>query len=152
MIESAPPKENLLQDVVEMFWEAFPPFWHHVRAYIRETATENFDITVEQYHILRHIHHHEKGSVRDLADAKHISRPAISRTVDVLVNKGLITRTSNPDDRRYVQLALTASGQELLKAVFENTQAWMITRFADLDNEDLAAIAKGLTALKKLGA
>ena len=152
MVEEVPTEKDLLKQVTDMFWDAFPPFWHHIRAYIRETATENFDITVEQYHILRHIHHHEKGSVSDLADAKHISRPAISRTVDVLVNKGLITRTSNPEDRRYVQLTLTGAGQELLRAVFESTQTWMMSQFAALDKADLIIIMQALHVMKKLSA
>ena len=52
-----------------------------------------------------------------LATAKNISRPAISQAVDVLVNKGLLTRMQSTKDRRYVDLALTDAGDNLLDTV-----------------------------------
>ena len=78
------------QMAIDKFWEFFPPVWHAVKAYIRTQATENFDITVGQFHILRRIKA-GKDSVSKLAADRHTSRPAISRAVDVLVKKGLVS-------------------------------------------------------------
>ena len=117
-------KDDLLEDVTSGFWETFPPFWHMVRAHIRSVATENYGITVDQFHILRQI---KKGitSGSELAADKRISRAAISKAVDTLVNQHLITRHTNPQDRRYVQLELTDDGARLLAGIFENTRGWM---------------------------
>ena len=43
------------QQIIDKFWEFFPPVWHSVKAHIRHDATEKFDITVGQFHILRRI-------------------------------------------------------------------------------------------------
>jgi len=120
-----------------------------VRARIRDEATAEFDITVEQFHILRRIHK-GRDSVSKLAEAKHISRPAISRAIDVMVNKGLVTRTQDTQDRRHVQLDLTAKGHELLEAIFGKNREWMISKLASLDNSELETIQVAMNALNKV--
>src|SRR5512143_1719876 len=120
-IQSAPATETTEQ-ALDPFWETVPPLWGQVRAHIRATAIEKFPISIEQFQILRLIRRGH-GSVSELADAKNISRPAVSQGVDALVNKGLLTRTPDADDRRHLQLALTKTGNALLDAVFDDTRA-----------------------------
>jgi DNA-binding MarR family transcriptional regulator len=127
------------QQAVEKFWEFFPPVWHTVRAHIRREATENFDITVGQFHVLRRIRQ-GADSVSKLAEDKHTSRPAVSRVVDVLVNKGLVARTQNPADRRNVQLSLTEEGATLMENLFNNTRQWMAEKLAVLSEDEIEAI------------
>ena len=138
----------LAQQVVEKFWEFFPSVWHTVRAHIRHEATENFEITVGQFHILRRIRH-GADSVSKLAEAKQTSRPAISRVVDVLVNKGLVDRTQNPADRRNVQLSLTEDGQTLMEELFSNTGQWMVEKLTLLNQDELEAILIAGDALNR---
>lgn len=136
------------QHVIEKFWEFFPPVWHTIKAHIRQQATEDFDITVGQFHILRRIRS-GTDSVSKLAADRHTSRPAISRAVDALVKKGLVIRTHNPADRRNVQLSLTGQGQTLLEALFTNTRQWMAERLADLQDDEIQAILIAGDALKR---
>jgi len=51
-----------------------------------------------------------------LADYIGIARPAVSRLLKTMEERGLIERTCIGDDKRYTELALTALGQEKLKA------------------------------------
>jgi DNA-binding MarR family transcriptional regulator len=143
-----PPSDHLLRHAVDAFWEAFPPFWHLVRAHIRQVAVEQFGISVEQFHILRQV---RRGlvSISALAAARNISRPAISQAVEVLVQKGLLTRTTDPRDRRYIQLSLTTPGNALLDAIFDNTRQWMVQTLATLSEEELEALILSLNALRK---
>lgn len=140
-------KEHLRQ-AVDIFWETFPPFWHSIRAHIRHMAAEQFEISVEQFHILRHIRRGH-GSVSELAEAKNISRPAISQGVNALVNKGLIVRAPDPRDRRHVQLALTDSGDVLLDTIFKDTHQWMMQMLAPLSDEELQLLAQAMQSLRK---
>jgi DNA-binding MarR family transcriptional regulator len=148
MIETGLGSEELLKSTIDEFWETFPSLWHSIRARIRDVATEEFDITVEQFHILRRIH---KGwdSVSKLAEVKHISRSAISRSVDVMVNKDLVTRTHNPQDRRYIHLALTEEGNTLLEAIFSKNRDWMASKLASLEEADLQVIRAAMMALSR---
>lgn len=142
------PSADALLLAVETFWETFPPFWQRVRMHIRQAATEQFEIGVEQFHILRHIRQGH-SSVSELAEAKDISRPAVSQIVEVLVNKGLVARTPDARDRRRTRLALTAEGGALLDAVFKDTRRWMMQLFSALSNEELQALMRGMEALRK---
>lgn len=137
-----------LRQTVETFWETFPPFWHGIRAHIRQAA-EQSGLSVEQFHILRHIRRGE-SSVSELADAKNISRPAISQAVDVLVNKGLIARARDPHDRRYIQLSLTEAGDALLDAIFEDTRQWMMQALSPLGEEELQTLIGAMDSLRKI--
>jgi DNA-binding MarR family transcriptional regulator len=144
----SPASNEILRQTVETFWECFPPFWHRVRGHIRDVAAERFDITVEQFHILRHIRK-GRASVSELAEAKNISRPAISQAVDVLVHKGLIVRSTGLRDRRHIQLTLTVEGDTLLDAVSEEARKWMMGVLSVLDDDELRSLTHSMQSLKK---
>ena len=138
---------ELLQQTIDRFWESFPPTWNRIRTNVRGIAVEKFGITVEQFHILRHIRKGH-GSVSELAEAKGISRPAISQAVELLVGKGLVTRRQNAEDRRFVQLELTDEGSELLSAIFRENRIWMEQKLSILTPEQMAQIITALDVLK----
>src|SRR5512144_2987732 len=97
--EIAEASPDRLKTTIDTVWATLPPVWNRIRENIRSIAEQQYGVSVEQYHILRHI---RKGltSVSELAQVKQISRSAISQAVDVLVERGLISRRQNEQDRR----------------------------------------------------
>ncbi len=142
-------RQEELRRAVEAFWETIPPLWHRVRAHIRQVASDQYSITVEQFHILRHIRRGE-GSVSELARAKRVSRAAISQAVDALVERGLIARAPNPADRRHIFLTLTPEGTALLEAIFEETRGWMMELLAPLSEDELQTLLSAMQMLRRL--
>lgn len=142
------PSEEKLRRAVEAFWENFPPYWHRVRAYIRQKAEEH-GISVEQFHVLRHIRH-GVCSVSEIAGAKNISRPAVSQAVEALVQKELIERSPGEHDRRFINLTLTEKGNELLDAVIESARRWMVENLKQLSDDELDTLIQGMEVLKKV--
>jgi len=149
MTDQTFPTEELLTKAIDKFWESYPPFWNEIRTQIREAAILEHGLTVEQFHILRHINHGQ-STVKELAEAKGISRPAISQAVDSLVNKQLIQRQGNTDDRRYVTLNLTVNGKVLLDAVSKKTREWMKARLSILNETELEQFIVAMETLKKI--
>lgn len=141
--------EKLQQQAIDRFWETVPPVWNLVRSHIRAVATGNFDITVEQFHVLRYVRR-GSDSMSELATAKNISRPAISQAVEVLVKKGLLTRIHSTEDRRYVELKLTDAGNELLDSVFKDTRLWMKERMRSLTSDELEIMIQAMDVMKKI--
>jgi DNA-binding MarR family transcriptional regulator len=139
--------EETFQQVIDLFWESIPPAWGRIRSNLRTIAAEQFDITVEQFHILRHI---RKGlhSASELATEKRISRPAISQAIDLLVAKGLITRHQDASDRRFVTLDLTPDGNNLLNTIFAENRGWMKDRLAALNPEEIDILMQAFGLLK----
>lgn len=140
---------ELRQKAIDRFWETVPPLWNAVRSNVRSISTEKFDLSVEQFHVLRHI---RKGvcSVSDLAEARQISRPAVSQAVDALVEKGLVARQQDAADRRFVKLMLTPLGDDTLNKIFRENRAWMGERMSGLSGEDLEQVIAALDTLKTL--
>lgn len=113
--------------------------WGMIRNHLRTMAVEQFNISVEQFYVLRFI---RKGftSVKDIAEARQTSRPAVSQAAELLVAKGLITRREEAGDRRFVHLALTPAGEDLLDQLFRQNRAWMMEKMASVSAEDLARL------------
>ena len=142
------PNNRLTEETIRQFWLTIPSLWYNLRAHIDTEAEEKFEITAEQYHSLRRI---AMGidSVSALAEDKYISRSAVSRAVDLLVQKKLVAREPHPADRRRLQLVLTPDGQSLLERLTTQIQGWMVSKFSSLAEDELENIIQAFQALQK---
>lgn len=61
--------------------------------------------------------------VGELADTFGVSVPSMSRAVDALVKKKLVTRLEDPEDRRVRRVAITAKGTQLVDTLLVVRQA-----------------------------
>jgi len=136
------------QPVIDKFWESVPPVWRQTRTRIRSIAFEQFQMSVEQFQVLRRIRR-GSTSVSALAEASQTGLPAVSKAVEALVRRGLVARSSDPRDRRKVPLALTDEGQRVLQVIFGEAEAWLARRFDKLDAGETEALMKGLDVLLK---
>jgi DNA-binding MarR family transcriptional regulator len=132
--------------IVEKFWEAVPKAWHRTREVIRDAAAEKFHLTVEQFQVLRRI---RRGiaSVSAIATDSRTSRSAVSKAVDALVNRGLVSRRRDPNDRRNIPLELTKDGNRALSAIYSEAEAWLSGRFDLLTDSERTTLNKGLDQL-----
>jgi DNA-binding MarR family transcriptional regulator len=142
-------KQTTLPDVIDKFWETIPPVWHQTRHIIRRVAVEQFKMTVEQFQVLRRIRR-GSDSVSALADVSQTSRSSVSKAVDALVNKGLVSRLSDTHDRRYVHLALTEEGARLMYGVYAETEKWLMEKFQSLTAEELDLMLQAMEIFQKV--
>lgn len=140
--------QELLRDTVDKFWQVVPPIWRHTRSRIHQIASDKYSITGAQFTILQAIYH-GKQSVSELAVFGHISRPAISRTVENLTSSGLVSRQRDPEDRRYVRLSLTKAGRDLLHGLHDETHAWVADRMKRLNADELQIVARALDLIDR---
>ena len=68
----------------------------------------------------------------ELADLERVSAPSITRTVNCLVGKGLITRAGNPADGRSQMLSISVGGRDVLGRVGRARDDWMACRLMGL--------------------
>lgn len=85
-------------------------------------------ITFAQCHVLVELGRSEKLSINDLAEILRLDKSTVSRSVDNLVNTGLVLRETDPDDRRYVTLRLSDRGV----GVFADLEQRMENYFAEI--------------------
>lgn len=137
------------KEAADQFWEAIPPIWYSLHSQIDKTAREKFDITAGQFHVLQRIKS-GKTSVSDLADARHISRPTVSRKIDNLVEKGLVSRKESREDRRFTILELTEEGKNILQILASSRRVWLEEQLGTLDDKELEMIIQAFSVLGKL--
>lgn len=110
-----------------------------------EALCAPFDITGQQYNVLRILRGAEPEGLPTLTIAERMieSTPGITRMIDRLESKGLVTREIRPHDRRCVYCRITARGLKLLQALDEPCEESNCAAFRGLT----AAELKQLTAL-----
>lgn len=75
----------------------------------------NGEVTVAEWVILREMYSSDnKASPSEVASVTGLTRGAVSKLIDRLLNKGLVTRTESSEDRRYQDIKLTAKGLKLV--------------------------------------
>src|ERR1041384_5195751 len=124
--------------------EAFLGLW---RTYDRLRALEDElfardDFTPQQYNALRLLRGDHPAPVRtlDLA-ARLVSRaPDITRLLDKLDQRGLITRDRPADNRRVVRVGITDAGIALLEELREPLRGCHARQLGHLPRKDLEAL------------
>ncbi|MFA5110996.1 MAG: MarR family transcriptional regulator [Desulfobaccales bacterium] len=72
-----------------------------------------YEITAEQWAILRHLWEEDGLSQREIAEKAAKDKPNITRMLDALEKKHLIFRQPDPQDRRKYCIYLTREGRQL---------------------------------------
>jgi DNA-binding MarR family transcriptional regulator len=95
----------------------------------RKFKLGNFDLTVDQWLVMKNLSENELLSQSELAQMVFKDQPTLTRIIDILSKKGYVERVPHPLDRRSFQLVLTTSGnskiQELKpKVAFIREKAW----------------------------
>jgi DNA-binding MarR family transcriptional regulator len=85
-------------------------------------------VTLAQCHILLEIESKNKVSVTELAKSVGLDKSTISRTIDGVVNAGLIDRSIPSENRRMAVLQLTEAGKETCRTINNNNDKF----FADI--------------------
>lgn len=93
--------------------------------FARKVAGEG--VTVAEWTFLRALHDVEAMAPSALADRMGMTRGAISKLADRLVEKGLVSRVDDPDDRRAQSLSLTAGGRQKVP---------ILARLADINDAE----------------
>jgi len=74
---------------------------------------DSHGLGVSDFEVLDHLASKPDGCrAQSLADAVHLSQSALSRLADRLERHGLVERWNCPDDRRGINLVLTAAGRD----------------------------------------
>src|SRR5689334_24528495 len=78
----------------------------------------------------------------ELAEIERVAKPSMTRTVNALVERGLVLRQDDPMDLRSVILSLTDEGRRALTAIRRRRDAWMASRVATLTPEEQDVLAR----------
>lgn len=82
-----------------------------------QLAEKGLDITIDQWLVLKALHSNPDLNQHEIAVATFKDHASLTRIVELLVKKELLSRTIHTHDRRRFNLTLTRKGIQMLKAM-----------------------------------
>lgn len=126
--------------------EAYLTLW---RTYDRlkvfeEELFAQWDLTAQQYNVLRLLRAEHPTPVPTLSlVSKLISRaPDVTRMLDKLEHRQLITRSKSQNDRRSVMINITPAGLQLLESIHEPLSACHEKQLGHLSDAELKTLVQ----------
>lgn len=95
------------------------------------------DITHDQYYVLRYIYKRGVCTSTELADVFAVNKSAITAMTNRLVEKGMIARGKDEDDRRVISLTLTEKGKMWLVETERKVYELVETMMTKLSHEEI---------------
>lgn len=105
----------------------------------RELAQAGHDLTFSQFITLKELAIGTAG-VTELARAAQLNPGAMTRLLDKLESRGLVTRVADPDDRRALNIHLTEAGTAIwtdIDACGRRVRERAMSGLSDADREQL---------------
>lgn len=81
-------------------------------------------ITLTQCHAIVEIGRAEQITLNDLSNLLGLDKSTMSRTVNKLVEDGLVSRESNSEDRRFLSIKLTDKGRKIYEDIEKNMESY----------------------------
>jgi len=128
--------------------EVVPQVMRTIRAQMRQHRAA--ELSVPEFRTLGFLNKHTGASLTAAADHIGLTLPSMSKLIDGLVERKLVTREFDALDRRRVTLALTARGRALLQAAYAHTQAFLAELLAVLSPADRTTVIEAMRVLEPL--
>lgn len=100
------------------------------------------NMTVAQLRILLFLYTEGPGNMRSIASSFGIAISTATGIVDKLVNKNLVVRSNDPQDRRLVICSLSLQGQKLIDRIWTLGRTQIENLLCDLSTEQLKKAAE----------
>jgi len=122
---------------------------HIMRKAFRTTfGRAGHEITPEEWGLLNRLWERDGQRQAELADATIRDRTTVTRLLDGMVEKGLVRRETDPDDRRAVQTWLTPEGRALRRELIPLTEDLLRRALQSIPKRDLATTVKTLRRMQ----
>ena len=121
---------------------------HAVRLIRQQRSSEQ--ITDGQYAVLATLSCEGPMTPSALADDQHVQPPHMSRTINALVDAGLVQRGEHPTDGRQVLVRITEAGQDEVRETRRRRNEWLAGRLARLTPDERVVLAQASVLLRRV--
>jgi DNA-binding MarR family transcriptional regulator len=121
----------------------------HYSALCDRICTEQLGITGSQGYTLLVIPDDESISMNDLSVKMKLASSTMTRMIDQLVQKGLVDRQPDSEDRRVVRVRLTERGGQAKMQLHETLQGFFSQVMRDIPESDRNPVIRSLERLNQ---
>ncbi len=116
---------------------------------LRQEKAEN-ELTGGQFSALGTLFVEGPLTLSELSEHERVTPPSMNRTVNALVEAGLVKRDGSADDGRKVVLTATDAGLALMRETRKRRDAWLAQRIVKLTPEQRRILADAAVIMKEL--
>ena len=128
--------------------DVVPAVMRFIRAEMRRHRAAG--LSVPQFRTLAFLERSDGASLGEVAESLGLTAPSACALIDILEERGMVSRAGSPDDRRRLLLALTPTGRDALALSRQETQKRLSALLAGLDAEETAAVTRAMKALHRV--
>jgi DNA-binding MarR family transcriptional regulator len=143
-----PTQSTTSEDCAVRVMDTIPLVMRFIRADMRAHSAAS--LSIPQLRSLAFLNRNPGASLSDLADHLGVTCATASATVERLVQRNLVQRIDDPQERRRVLLNLTEEGRHQLKQSQDQTRAHIADLLERLTPEQISHIEEGLALLKNV--
>ncbi len=89
-----------------------------------ERYKREFGLSIPEWRVLVHLAQSDAVSVREIHERVDMDKSKVSRAAARLESSGLIEKRENPEDRRLLDMRLTAKGRDLIARIVPIADAY----------------------------
>ena len=108
------------------------------------------DVTMEQFQILKYIASRGRCTSTELADTFGVGKSSITAMTTRMVDKGVLQRTRDEEDRRVVYLTMTEQGERNYAIVQEQIMSTVSKYLVHFSAEEVEGVISAFEKLARL--
>ncbi|POH70390.1 MarR family transcriptional regulator [Cryobacterium zongtaii] len=116
---------------------------------VRQEQADN-ELTSGQFSALGAVFRLGPMTLSALSEEERVTPPSMNRTVNALVEAGLVNRAGSAEDGRKVVLTVTDTGMTLVRETRRRRDDWIATRILRLTPEQRQILASATEIMKEL--
>jgi DNA-binding MarR family transcriptional regulator len=101
-----------------------------------------------QFAVLAALKMNGPHTLGELAERERVTAPSMNRTVNCLEEEGWLTRTTDEQDRRKVNIALTDEGRAVVEETTRRRDAWLEDGLAALTSPERDILSRAAAIMR----
>ena len=114
-----------------------------------KSETSCCGVTLAQCHILMELDGQKEVSIKELSILLELDKSTLSRTIDTMVNAGLLNRDINSNDRRYYSITLTQLGESKIKTINDMCNGYYTELFKYIPDKYYSSIIESISIVSE---
>jgi len=117
---------------------------------VRQRLRERFETTLARFDLLAQLDRAPRGlTMGELSSRLMVTNGNVTGLTDALVREGLVSRSTEPGDRRSLRIKLTAAGKRFFDGMTPVHEQWVDALMAGLTRAEMAHLLELLGKLKQ---
>ncbi|WP_053955383.1 MarR family winged helix-turn-helix transcriptional regulator [Inediibacterium massiliense] len=135
---------KLSEDLYDLF------LYLHSKIIDPNEMMKNFPLPPSHVKVIIYLRHNGTSSISQIAKNLTISKPNMTPIIDRLIDKNIVKRCYDPNDRRIINIELTDEGHQFIKNEEKKIKNSLQKKISSLQKEDLETLSKDIISITNI--